>query len=272
MNRNARLLCLLATLVLTCGWGGIELQIAPQPNAGGRIAPNPIPARLHLPSGSGPFPALVVLHTCGGLSHLGMGGPSLVEQWVRRVNGWGYAALVPDSFAPRGVSSICSPEAQPKVTAWDRAGDAVSAALALRGRPEIDAQRIAVIGFSHGGATAARAALTPAATAFPGLIRAAVAYYGSCGPAERYGGVPLLVLVGEADDWGNPAASCRLFAERLGAGAPVEIVTYPGVAHSFDNRNLVRRTFSFGHRVEYDHAAAEDSFARVKAFLARTLN
>jgi dienelactone hydrolase len=265
-----RLLTLLAVLLLTGAWGGVEMSIPPQPLAGTRAAPQPLPARLYLPDGKGPFPALVVMHTCAGLGGgTALGGTSLIDQWIGRLNGWGYAALVPDSFSPRGVSSVCAPQDQPKVTTFDRTGDAVSAALALRTRPEIDGKRIAVIGFSHGGATAARVAIAPAATAVPGLIRAAIDYYGGCANPERYTGMPFLVLAGDADTWGNPARTCTRFGERIGAGHPFELATYPGVVHSFDNQSAQRLVESFGHPLQYDYAAATDSFARVKAFLER---
>jgi dienelactone hydrolase len=51
---------------------------------------------------------------------------------------------------------------------------------------------------------------------------------------------PLLILIGEADDW-TPAADCRALAEAAGrAGQPVAIKTYPGAHHSFDSRHPVR--------------------------------
>lgn len=264
-----RLVTLLAVLIVTAAWGSTPLEIASAPLPNARGPKSLLPARLYLPSGTGPFPALVVLHTCAGLGSVQSTRPGLIDQWTDRLTGWGYAALVPDSLTPRGATTVCGPENRRKTTPLDRTGDAVGAALALRVRPEIDGQRIAVIGFSHGGATAAQVALAPAATAYPGLIRAAISYYGGCGEADRYKGMPLLALAGEDDDWGNPVSTCRRFAARIGADQPFELVAYPGVVHSFDNINLSRSTSSFGHRMQYDHAAAEDSFARVRAFLAR---
>ena len=48
---------------------------------------------------------------------------------------------------------------------------------------------------------------------------------------------PLLILSGELDDW-TPAEPCRQLATRArAAGAPVDIVVYPGAHHSFDSRS-----------------------------------
>ncbi len=244
------------------------LEIPPQQIAGTRAAPKPIPARLTLPSGPGPHPVVILLHGCDGLASP-LSGLTGMDRWVSRVNGWGYAALVPDSMFPRGVSEVCPAAEQRKVTPTDRSGDVVSAALYLRTLKDIDSNRIAVIGLSHGGATAARLAVAPAGLQAKPLIRATINYYGPCVAPASYTGMPLLALAGEDDDWGNPARNCRAFAAAVGADKPVEVATYPGVVHAFDNAMIVRRFVSNGHAIEYNADAANDSFRRVQAFLAR---
>ena len=114
-----------------------------------RPAPGPLSGVLTLPEKAGPSPVLILLHGCGGL-----GRGVVMQRWVERVNGWGYAAFVLDSFRARGVTSVCPPEDQPKVTAIDRAGDVLNAAMVLAARPDIAGGHIGVIGFSHGGGTA----------------------------------------------------------------------------------------------------------------------
>jgi dienelactone hydrolase len=223
-----------------------------------RMPAAPIPAVLRLPSGTGPFPAVILLHGCGGPF---TGTPA----WAYRLNAWGYAALMPDSLTPRGVPTVCDPEDQPKVTPWDRVGDVGAAAAWLRSQPEIDPSRIAVLGLSHGGMTAALAVQTP----YAGIrLRAAVDYYGPCVEPRLQGSVPLLALAGEADDWGNPAVACRAYGKALRPDQPFEIHTYPGVYHGFDSGSSgpVIRT---GHVLQHDQTAAEDSFLRVHAFLDR---
>ena len=262
--------CLLWLLLAMAGCGGHivvaaamtrehdAVAIPPVAVARARMPEGPIPALLKLPGGQGPFPAVIVLHGCGGrgLSQL---------DWAWRLNRWGYAVLIPDSMTPRGVKTVCAPENQPRVTARDRVGDVGSAAAWLRTRPEIDPDRIAVLGQSHGGSTAALT-VQRAYEAF--RLRAAIDYYGPCREPEQHGAVPLLVLAGEADDWGHPAARCRTYQTNLGSGRTMEIHTYPGVHHGFENARL-SRTVHTGHILDHDQAAAEDSFVRVRAFLDR---
>ena len=51
---------------------------------------------------------------------------------------------------------------------------------------------------------------------------------------------PLLILIGESDDW-TPAEPCRKLTEiARQAGYPVSIKVYPGAHHSFDNKFPLR--------------------------------
>ena len=235
-----------------------SVRIPPVAVADARAAPRPLPAMLALPDGPGPHPAVIVLHGCGGIR------PPLMA-WADRLNSWGYAALLVDSFAPRGVSTVCADQS---VTPADRAGDVLAAAQFLAGLPTIDGARIGVLGFSHGGSTAAVVTETRFSDLQPGLIKAAVDYYGGCGSAERHGTVPLLALKGDADDW-PPLAPCLAFRDRLRPDQPFELVSYRGVFHAFDVPGTY--TLNLGHRLAYDEAAASDSFVRTRAFLDRWL-
>jgi dienelactone hydrolase len=232
--------------------------------AGGHGPDNGISGQLKLPPGTGPFPVVIVLHGCGGIARR-------QQDWAQRLNQWGYATLILDSFGPRGIRSVCAPADQPKVRPHDRASDVVSAALWLQTQPGLDPNRIGVLGESHGGTTAAWVTQEMFQSAYPGLIKAAVDYYGGCSNAGTYGGVPLLALAGEADDWGHPAVTCKDFAKRVSNDQPVEVHTYPGVYHAFDNPDDTALRLNEGHPMLYNQAAAEDSYQRVQAFFARYL-
>ena len=148
------------------------------------------------------------------------------------------------------------------MTPQDRAGDVLSAAVWLRARPDIDGGRIGVIGFSHGGATAAWVTQSRYQRLFPGLLKASVDYYGSCFSPETQGTVPLLALAGEDDTWGFPAQTCGAFGGKLRPDQGFEVHTYPGVVHAFDNEETPDRVVKDGHPLQYDKPAAEDSYAR----------
>jgi dienelactone hydrolase len=239
------------------------VSIPDQRIEGSHIPDKPLSADLMVPSGPGPFPAVILLHGCGGI------GPGLWD-WARRLNGWGYAALVLDSFSARGVGTVCAPDKQHLVTPQDRAADVLSAALYLRTLPNISGDQIAALGQSHGGRTAALVTERRYQQLYPDLLKASVDYYGGCGAAQAHGTVPLLALAGEADNWGNPAISCRVLSGGLTSGQPVEVYTYPHVVHGFDTSEVQPRQ-ALGHPQGYDAAAASDSYQRVHAFLDRWL-
>jgi dienelactone hydrolase len=243
----------------------ISIPSNPIPTASGaRPSPSPLTGRLTVPDGPGPHPAVILLHGCGGIGN----GVNL-RRWADRVNDWGYAALILDSFRPRNIVSVCPPEDQPKVTALDRSGDVLNAAIALGAQPGIDGNRIGVIGFSHGGATASTLTRRAFNQFRPGLIKASVDYYGPCREPQFYSGTPLLALAGDADNWGNPAESCTAFQARLATGLPMEVHVYSDVVHSFDNPDVNPRRNMLGHPMQYDWTASRDSFERTHAFLDR---
>jgi hypothetical protein len=106
--------------------------------------------KLFMPAGAAPIAGVVVLHGCSGV------GPHYLI-WAARLAQWGYAARSVDSFRPRGFTEVCNRGRL--VPAEVQARDAFDAARYLRMRPEILAQRIGVIGFSHGGWAVLKAVL-----------------------------------------------------------------------------------------------------------------
>ena len=108
---------------------------------------------LFVPAGSGPFPAVVIMHGCNGLDWLVSGRPgwTLFKRYAARYVAHGYAALILDSFEPRGVGNACG--SPMSVSPQRRAWDAFSAARWLGARGDIDKTRLVLQGDSHGGWT-----------------------------------------------------------------------------------------------------------------------
>jgi len=229
-----------------------------------RPAPEPLTSRLYLPGHVRRYPLVIVLHGCGGV-----GNGANMQRWADRLNDWGYAALILDSFAARHVSSVCPPADQPKVTPVDRAGDVINAAMALSQNPNIDGGRIGVVGLSHGGGTAVAVTQARFETFHPGLIKASVNYYGPCRQPKLHGHTPLLSLNGDADTWGSPAKTCAQFDAQMLPNQPVALHTYPDVVHAFDNEDLTTRRYSIGHPMQYSWEYAPDSFKLTHGFLDR---
>jgi len=245
---SAGLLVLWADLLASCAAPASGLTI-PTSRPGG--LPEQIPATLSCPEGPGPFPAVVVMHDCSGLGPASSGAPA---RWARELVGRGYVVLVPDSFSTRGhADGVCVNPSRSRddVSPARRVHDAVAALAYLRTRPEVDAGHIGLMGGSHGGTTTLAAIATQGAAGRDGAgFAAAVALYPSCtsGPRgwrpDASGGyaarAPLLILIGDRDDW-TPAAPCQALAETAQrAGQPVAIKVYPDAHHSFDSDRPVR--------------------------------
>jgi dienelactone hydrolase len=230
-------------------------------------APQPatITADLYTPSGPGPYPAVMLFHGCGGAT------PNIAA-WAQWLQAGGYAALAVHSFPGRGLRNLCgdSSALRPAV----RAGDVFAAAAKLRSMESIDRNRLAVIGFSHGGTTALSAWRTTGH--HPGIpLRAIIAFYPGCRDVRvEPTRTPLLILIGDKDDW-TPAEGCRQFAASTrGAGRPVTLVVYPDAQHHFDGAHLKERRVvaaakgGQGATIEYNAAAHADAEKQVKQFLA----
>ena len=182
-------------------------------------------------------PAIVALHGCGGPF------ASRDGQWRDLFVGAGHPVLLPDSFGSRGLGSQCKNPNRDVSPARERRADTVAAAQWLAAQPGTPPGGIVVVGWSNGGSTvlaAAQQGVMP-----PGLVRAFVAFYPGCTRYTRLQGwtpsAPLLIVMGEADDW-TPAAPCR----QLAAMHPdrIKLVLYPGAYHDFDAPNyaVVTRT------------------------------
>ncbi|MDA0675452.1 MAG: dienelactone hydrolase family protein [Proteobacteria bacterium] len=196
-----------------------------------------IEAHLALPSTPGPHPAIVMMHGCGGLVDSKRRPTSRYRQWTDVLTRAGYAAVMVDSYTPRGFPESCT-QARPIRSAEDRAADAMGAVDFIRHDARFDATRLALIGWSNGS----RAVLTAMAETYPGAhaFRTAIAFYANCtitlpGEAAWRPYAPLQVLIGELDDW-TPAAACLTLARRTraNAGAPFDVSVYPGAHHGFD--------------------------------------
>lgn len=187
---------------------------------------------LKFPSGSGPFPAVVLAHGCEGLGSAEAG-------WAPILRDWGYATFVIDSLRGRGLQEVCTSAAT--LTGTQRIPDAYGALQILVKHPKIDSARVALMGFSHGGTLTmgastvwAKETFAPAGPAF----RAFFAFYPFCNAAypegERISG-PVRIHTGELDDWA-PAEPCVHLAQRLkGSGQDAMATVYRGAHHGFDN-------------------------------------
>ena len=227
-----------------------------------------VEGELRKPSGSaGPFPVVIGLHACDG-----PGNPP-TNGWLATLAAQGYATYLPDSFRPRGYFDIC--DFTGSVTIAERSQDALLAAATLAARPDIRADKIAILGVSHGGAGALRVSREDASLATlrqkladaGGKIVATVSVYGACAPdLKRPVITPLLILIGEKDDWALPKV-CQEFANEGSNPKLVQIHVYPGATHNFDDARIIVPQAFHGHWMVFDGAATMDARSRLIEFL-----
>ncbi|MDB5888805.1 MAG: Dienelactone hydrolase [Rhodocyclales bacterium] len=258
------------------------------PTASISSSPEPLVAYLFKPAGAGPHPAVVMLHGCGGAyDSKGVLG-SRHRMWGEYFASLGYEALMLDSFTSRDLKEICTVKFSNRtIKESERVGDAYAALAWLHQQNDVDAKRIAVLGWSHGaGVTLDVITHKPKSPQVGDGFKAAVSFYPGCTTRENHPDkfhpyAPLLVLIGESDDW-TPAAPCKALTAAVAArGEPMSIVTYPDTYHDFDNPGIkskhVRKEVPNGVNpgqgvtTAPNPEAREDAKKRVIAFFAEQL-
>jgi dienelactone hydrolase len=220
----------------------------PKPTPGDRIE-----AYIAKPEGNGPFPAVLVLPRCDGLT------PYVREVLPQLLASWGYVALAVDSLTTRKVEQPCSS------AAVDQFADAYGGLFYLARLPFVDRSRVAVLGIADGG----RVALTLAEVEGSDMVvnpekltfKAGIAYYPECGHTGDKVTFPVLIMIGRDDRWAR-AKSCEdLMTCRAGDSAPTDLMVYPDTGFGFVERDYM-----------YNEKPAEDSLRRAREFLARNLS
>lgn len=238
-------------------------------------------AVLYLPRGPGPFPAVVALHGCGGLWRDNGKLSARHSDWGERLAMEGFAVLMPDSYGSRKLGSQCGVKELTVRASRERVADAAAARYWLQSRNDIRADRIALLGWSGGGSTVLAAIRKDRRPADERADFAkAIAFYPGCriqSESTSFAArLPLMMLMGDADDW-TPAAPCDFLAKAAQSrGEKVELVIYPGALHDFDHPRLEMKersdiaysaTGTGKATVGTNPAAREDAIKRVKAFL-----
>ncbi len=192
----------------------------------------PLSGELLFPEGAGPFPAVVLAHGCAGNRYV-------EPVWGPFLRNAGYATFNIDSLRGRSLSEVCT---QPlALSPLQRVTDVYGALRLLAAHPKVDAKRVALMGFSHGGIVTMLASTAWARDTFaPGglpAFRAFFPFYPYCNtifPERDRVSAPVRIHTGAADDW-TPAKPCADLAASLkAAGQDVAITVYPDAFHSFD--------------------------------------
>ncbi len=184
----------------------------------------PVGAYVARPAGAGPFPAVIMLHEFWGLK-------SEIVDKADALAAEGYVVVAPDMYRGRATGwlpraiylTLTIPEAQVL-------GDLDPVLRWLQEQPDVDPDRIVVMGFCYGGGKALQYSLRSPDLAGTGV------FYGSLesDPAllRRLPG-PVLGIFGAEDQAPSPEQVAHFEAGLQAAGIDHEITIYDGVGHAF---------------------------------------
>ena len=204
------------------------------------------------PTGTGPFPAVLVIHENRGLN-------PYIEDVARRLAVAGYLALAPDGLAPLGGYPGNDDDGRALQARLDQAKlrvDMLNGARFVKAHP-LSSGRLGVTGFCWGGGTT-----NWIATELGDELHAGVPYYGAAAATASVPRIkaPLLVHYAE-NDAGINRMRPEFEAALKAAGVAHEMHVYPGTQHGFHNNSTPR----------YSEAPAQLSWDRTLAFFERHL-
>ena len=223
---------------------------------------HPMDMYASVPSGSGPFPAVVIAFHVGGMDEFD-------RTMADRLAEEGYIAVVPDLFHRLSEEVMSGPRlgrlehlSDPEIIA-----DVNTAVDFLQSHSAVDNDRLGITGFCMGGRVVWLMAAVSSA------FKAAVPYYGGnimvpWGAATQPPfdltkdiDCPMLFHFGGADANPSPEDQVKLDAELTRLGKPHQFYSYAGAGHAFMDFT--------GER--YHKEASETSWPRTLDFFANHL-
>ena len=220
------------------------------PSAGGNSGA--MRGYLVQPVGTGPFPAILIVHENRGLN-------PYIEDVARRTAVEGFLAFAPDGLFPVGGYPGNDDDGRVLQGNLDQTKlrtDLLNSAEFLRTH-KLSTGKLGVTGFCYGGGIA-----NYLATAMGDKLQAAAPYYGVAPETAQVGKIKaaLLCHLAGTDERVNatyPAYEAALKAQKI----RFEVQTYAGTQHGFHNNSTPR----------YDKAAAALSWARTVAHFKKYL-
>ncbi len=240
--RLARTLALLCAL-LTAGAASAQERVSFPSLDGAGNAPLVLTG-VWFPVAASPAPAVALFHGCGGAFDRRGELSRRMREYAPLFNRAGYHVLIVDSLTPRYETELCTQRVgKRRVTQSNPRLDALGAVAYLAERADVDAKKIGLVGWSNGGSTMLAATNMRHRDVATAQVQPAfaVAFYPGCEADLKRGyeaTAPLLMLVGQSDDW-TSAGPCRVLA-REASGPKPEIEGYAGAYHGFDSDAPVR--------------------------------
>jgi carboxymethylenebutenolidase len=208
---------------------------------------------LYTPSGSGPFPAIIVIHEYWGLN-------DWVKEQASKLADQGYVALAIDLYRGKVATTPDMAHEIMRGVPEDRAKRDLHAAFEfLASQPNVKKDRIGSIGWCMGGGYSLDVALQEP------TLAADVINYGHLATdldAIRKINAPILGLFGAQDHGITPDDVKKFEAAMDQLGKKIDVKIYDDAGHAFENPN---------NKDGYRAADAADAWKRTVEFLAMTL-
>ena len=221
----------------------------------------PLPGYLAVPSGDGPWPALVVVHDAFGMT-------KDTRRITDRFASNGYLALAPALYR-RGVKPLCVIKTFRALQSGS--GPAVDDVIAARDHLVAEDRctgKVGIVGFCMGGGfcllLAPRGVFDAAAPNYGVWPKDVEALRYSCPMVASYGGQDRML----------EGAAAKLETLLTEGDVPHDVKEYPNVGHSFMNdwgTPAPLQTVERISGVRYSEPEAEDAWRRILAFLAKHL-
>jgi len=246
-----------------------------------------VSAQYRVPRGpqSQPLPAVIIIHSSGGVDSTG-------NWYAQGLNRLGIATLEIDMWSARELGGGTNDRPQ---TLQETMPDAYAALAYLASRPEIDANKIGLMGFSWGAVVTMLASTQPYYDLMgdgSNQFASFVAHYPLCWlynhpqiagfEYNQLVGKRVLIQVGAKDDYEADKKSCTNFVTSLSDEMQdlIQVKVYQGAHHGWDRLEQKITVFDqFGNRGQGamvdlipNQGIAIQSRRRVGAFFKQTLH
>ena len=240
-----------------------------------RLEPHAV---MHGPADSEKRPVALLFHGCGGVqAHL--------DDYAAAATAAGWRSVIVDSLAPRGwsrafgLSFVCTGA---QFWGFERAGDVLATIYGMGQREDVDASRIVLVGWSHGGWAIMDLMTMPLAReteariggAGPGLLDgvkgAFLSYpyvnFGARGTRRDWLYRPKVMgVIARRDHLGAPKLHEAAYARARAGGCEVETVMIDAT-HAFDQPGEATPGLS---PMQRDEELFRENLARFGGFLGR---
>lgn len=201
------------------------------------------------------------------------GRNSYTEQRARELAEQGYAALAIDMYGDKKSTTTASQANEWMTQTFQQPTTIIERATAaletLKAQPEVDANKLAGIGFCYGGKVMLDLARSGAALQAVATFHAALA---ANAPAEKNKvQAEILVLHGELDSMVTLDDVAKFRAEMHNAQVEHQVMIFKDAKHGFSNPQADERAKANGVDLGYNPQAEAESLEAMYALLARRL-